>query len=650
MKKVLLISMPFGAIERQALGISLLKAQLTCCDIPCDIRYFTFPFAEFIGYDDYQWMSFDVPYTAFAGDWTFTEALYGERLDADREFICEVLIGKWQLDEASIRRVLRVRAYVPHFLTYCMASIPWENYAIIGFTSTFEQNISSLALAKLIKSAYPNTTIVFGGANWEGEMGCELHRHFPFVDYACSGEADKSFPTLVEHILAGKKPEDFGASVPGLIYRQNSETIFTGSASPVTALDELPIPDYSDYFHDLNQSTISSTALPMLLLETSRGCWWGAKSHCRFCGLNGGAMVFRSKSPQRVLGEIEHLTELWGIEFIEVVDNIIDMGYFETVLQELAKGSRPLRIFYEVKANLNRKHLDVLRRAGVDRIQAGIESMSNHILHLMHKGTTALTNVQLLKWAKEYGISADWNILYNFPGETRQDYEDMLVLLRSIRFLNPPTGYGPIRLDRFSPYFNAPDEYGFRNIHPIASYRFLYPFDDTSLTKIAYYFDYQYEQGINPTEYTAELINYVHWWKANPDHGALHMMEHPDGTLVLVDTRIDAVYREYVLTGIEKSIFAFCDVFHNLRAIVKHLCTSIPGYAIEDNTVRGILDWMIACKWMVTDGKNYLSLAISVGQVQSSSVDVSSFFTITYINGTVPESKQPINFAEPERN
>src|SRR5947207_1844082 len=124
MKKVLLLSMPFGALERQALGLSLLKARLIEEDIACDLRYLTFTFAEFVGYEEYLWMSSDLPYIAFAGDWSFTHALYGERPAADISYIQEVLRDIWHLDDTSIRRILRVRSLVPHFLDHCMGAIP----------------------------------------------------------------------------------------------------------------------------------------------------------------------------------------------------------------------------------------------------------------------------------------------------------------------------------------------------------------------------------------------------------------------------------------------------------------------------------------------------------------------------------------------
>ena len=200
-------------------------------------------------------------------------------------------------------------------------------------------------------------------------------------------------------------------------------------------MDNLPIPDFSDYFRDLANSTVAASVIPVLLFETSRGCWWGAKSQCTFCGLNGASLVYRSKSTERALEELTYLVDRWRIDLVEVVDNMLDMNYFKDLLPTLALSERSLSLFYEVKANLTRKQVQMLREAGVDRIQPGIESLSNHVLRLMRKGTTVLRNIQLLKWCKEYDITVDWNILYGFPGETQEDYDDMLDLLPSINFL-----------------------------------------------------------------------------------------------------------------------------------------------------------------------------------------------------------------------
>ena len=54
MKKVLLLSCPFGALERPSLGLSLLKARLQEESIACDVKYLGFPFADHIGVENYQ--------------------------------------------------------------------------------------------------------------------------------------------------------------------------------------------------------------------------------------------------------------------------------------------------------------------------------------------------------------------------------------------------------------------------------------------------------------------------------------------------------------------------------------------------------------------------------------------------------------------
>jgi hypothetical protein len=85
----------------------------------------------------------------------------------------------------------------PQFLTWALTAIDWGQYKIVGFTSTFDQNVASLTMAKLIKDLYPNVTIVFGGANYDGEMGLEYFRAFPFIDHVVVGEGEEAFPELV---------------------------------------------------------------------------------------------------------------------------------------------------------------------------------------------------------------------------------------------------------------------------------------------------------------------------------------------------------------------------------------------------------------------------------------------------------------------
>ncbi len=616
MKKVLLLSMPYGALERPALGLSLLKAGLQAENIACDVRYLTFSFADFIGAENYQWMCYELPYTAFAGDWSFTTALYGDKYEARQEkYVTEILQKSWRLDIEAIQRILYIKAHIPNFMEFCLNSINWEDYSIVGFTSTFEQNIASLALAKKIKKLYPEIVTVFGGANWEADMGHELHRRFSFVDYVCSGEAEKSFPALVKSVFADDSTEFMEENLRGIVLRKNGESIATGEPDRTREMDDLPYPDYSDYFYDLEQSSSSINIFPTLLFETSRGCWWGAKSHCTFCGLNGGSMAFRSKSPKRVLDELEYLLTLWKTETIDVVDNILDMKYFDTVIPALVKAKRPMRMFYEVKSNLKREQVKMLKEAGINRIQPGIESLSNHVLKLMRKGTTGLRNIQLLKWAKEFNVTAEWNLLYGFPGETREDYDEILQMLPAVKFLNPPCAVGPIRLDRFSPYFNSPEEFGLVNLRPMPPYYFLYPFGKESLMRIAYYYEFDYNSGIDPAIYAHRVIEYVNEWKNKPENGCLYMVKNKDEKLTLFDSRSNASISELKLGKFERVVYEYCDEVRSRGNIIRFLRETFPGEIFSELHIKQFLDSMTENRLMAADGENYLSLAINVQRV-----------------------------------
>jgi ribosomal peptide maturation radical SAM protein 1 len=613
--------MPFGALERPSLGLSLLKARLNEEGFACDVRYLGFTFAEFISQEVYQWLCYELPYTAFAGDWSFTGALYGERPEADRAYLQEVLRETWYVNDEDLKRVLYVRSMVGHFLDHCMAAIPWQDYDIVGFTSTFEQNIASLALAKRLKALHKHIKIVFGGANWEASMGMELHQQFQFIDYVCSGESEQSFPALVRQIR-GRGRNRADSQIPGVVYR-NSEgkSEMTGPAEMIRELDALPYPDFSDYFHDMAASPASSGVVPTLLFETSRGCWWGAKHHCTFCGLNGGTMAFRSKSARRSLDELEYLADRWNSDHVEAVDNILDMKYFNDMLPALIRSGRRLHLFYEVKANLTREQVKLLSAAGVRRIQPGIESMSDHVLTLMRKGTTSLRNIQLLKWAQEHKIVVEWNVLYGFPGETPEDYDKMLKLLKAVRFLRAPCAIGPIRLDRFSPYHNDPAQFGLTNIRALSTYRYLYPFDEAALSRIAYYFDFDYESNIKPASYAGEVIDYVNKWKANPEGGTLCAVGNGNGELLLSDSRQNATMRTLKLTGLEREAYEFCDELRSLPQVVKHLRNVFPLVEFDDQRVVDYLDSLVANELMVSDGECYLSLALRVHPVEESKPD-----------------------------
>lgn len=611
--RVILVHMPWGALERPALGLSLLAANLRRRGIGCEVRYLNMRFADRVGVDLYQRITHDLPHVAFAGDWLFTESLYGPDSRRDALYVAEVLRGQWRLDAHAIDCIVGARAAIEPFLAEAIDALAWPDDGLVGFTSTFEQNIASLALAQRLKQRHPGLSIAFGGANWEAAMGRELHRSFPFVDYACSGEADATLPLLVEALeLPLARRVQRLRRIPGLVFRVHGATKHTGPATPIEDMDDLPTPAFEDYFEARERSQATSQVPPTLLFEGSRGCWWGAKSHCTFCGLNGHSMGYRSKSPARLIDEITTLVRRWPCPTIEAVDNILDMGYFDTVLPALERLHLPGPVFFEVKANLKRHHVAALQRASILRIQPGVESLSDHVLQLMRKGTTTLRNVQLLKWCREYGISVDWNLLYAFPGETDADYRGIAALLPKIRHLQMPGACGPIRLDRFSPYFERPDQFGIAAVQPMPVYRFLYPVAGLRLHDVAYYFECGYAPGHEPSMAAHDAVAIAEALRrdAGAGSGTLQAIPHRDGGLNLCDTRRGARVAALRLSAYERRIVECIDEVASPAQVVRNLQAAHPGCSFDEANVRGFLDELVANDMAASDGARYVGLAL----------------------------------------
>jgi ribosomal peptide maturation radical SAM protein 1 len=606
-ERVLLVSMPFGALERPAISLGLLQAHCHRLDVPCETHYLTFAFAERIGLNNYLWLcSDDVPYTAFAGDWLFTEALYGRRPYADAAYVDEILRRTWHLSDSDCARLLRLRQQTEPFLNDCMQSVRWTDYTFVGFTSVFQQNIASLALAARVKQTYPNITIAFGGANWEDAMGVALQEQFPFVDLAFSGEADASFPAVLDARRRGIGVQ----GIRGVSANSSTRLAALAPAAHVSDLDCIPVPDFAPFFEQKRVSPAVAGLAPTLLMETARGCWWGERSHCTFCGLNGATMTFRSKTPERVLSEMRFLHERYGVTTFSIVDDILDMRYFRSVLPLVAEANLGIEFFWEVKANLDRDHVRQLRDAGVRLIQPGIESLNDHVLKLMRKGTTAFRNIELMKWCCEYGVKPYWNFLYGFPGETADDYEASLAIIQAIWHLEPPTGYGPIRLDRFSPYHTDPKGFGMVNVRPMTPFSFLYPFEQQKLMKIAYYFDFDYADGRSDDIYAREAIELIRVWMADHARGMLEMRWEPDGSLYILDTRRDLAVapRRAILHGWKAVTYLACD-----RAQTLHNLIQLPEVQRDGVSEEELCTFLTRCvhhQLMVHNERSWLSVAV----------------------------------------
>jgi len=356
-----------------------------------------------------------------------------------------------------------------------------------------------------------------------------------------------------------------------------------------------------------------------LVLETSRGCWWGAKHHCTFCGLNGDTMAFRSKSPERAFAEMEYLSNRYQTRRLGCVDNILDLRYIDTLFPRLAESGLDLDLFYEVKANLRYDQLVKLRRAGVKQIQPGLESLSNQVLRLMDKGCTGLQNIQLLRWCQELGIEPAWNLLAGFPGEPPAEYEKMAGMVPLLTHLTPPCSCAQVRLDRFSPFHARPEAYGFRRLRPARAYFFVFPLDRRDMERLAYFFDFDYDDGRQTAEYVRPLQREIQrWWDSWTDRDKKPTLDarFDEGRGTIVDTRAAARMSRHELTGLSAKVFTRCDVATTFQALCR-----LPELAGDVEGVRAALASLLEDGLIVEGEGQYLSLPVFRDRPHPSSSD-----------------------------
>ena len=420
-------------------------------------------------------------------------------------------------------------------------------------------------------------------------------RGFGFLDAVCHCEGDDVIVPLVTTLLEALDLAD----VPGIAYRDPSGQVQRNAPPPlVVDLDRLPMPNFDPFTRQLAESEWSHRPL-RLYFETSRGCWWGQKHLCTFCGLNAEGLTYRRKSPERAYDEIAWLHERYPATFrMHATDNILDMGYLRTVMPRLAElrqhSARPLRMFWEIKSCLDREQVRVLRDAGTDYVQPGIESFSDDVLALMLKGASGLGQVRHLKYLSEHRIEPSYQVIVRNPGEQAEHYREMCALIPYIDHLPPPRVV-TMELQRFSPYFNAPEAHGIRNVAPKSHYGFLYRGPDVDLEALAYCFDYEHDMHAD-TELTAAARRFVTEavdWYQRFESGRAYHVRFATHTQVL-DRRAGGAGRG-LLAGRAHAVYHFLDQPRGARAMGRELSD------LEADVGTALLDTWFARRWVCQD-------------------------------------------------
>src|SRR5215469_8294457 len=389
MSEIVLIEMPFADIRMPSLGLTRLKhvVEKENPALKVEILYLSHCFAGYFGIDFYQQVAMNTRHlTSGLGDWIFRQVAFPQAPDNAMQYLAQYYPSGDAADRAMQAGLLEKRNGLQGLIDDVIQKHRLDQAAIVGFTSFFSQNNACFAMARSIKKANPKATIVMGGANCEHPMGAEIVNNVDSIGYVFSGPALVSFPAFVRLHLDGAR--DSAGQLQGVFAKERSFPAQNGAPAAIKpgvgtsplgeSLDiNTPIPLEYDSFLESYRRLTGDHLVPRLPFETSRGCWWGEKSHCTFCGLNSSSMSSRAMAPARAIQQFHALFSYSSrCKELFCIDNILPKNYLAEVFPHL---DTPLgmSIFYEVKSDLSEVDLRTLSRAGVTCVQPGIEALNS---------------------------------------------------------------------------------------------------------------------------------------------------------------------------------------------------------------------------------------------------------------------------------
>jgi len=604
MKAIALISTPWPIFKRPSIQLGSLKAYLlsNLKGVAVDTFHFYLDVAADIGYETYSLIS--------DSSW-LSESLYAGLVFEEQEKKVQKL---WEVLKRKNKKIENLDLFQIKYRLSTLGekhinSIDWEKYLLVGFSICFSQLMSSLFYMKKLKNLYPNLKIIAGGSHCSSELGQTLINTFDWIDLIVQGEGEKPLLRIVEEALKGTDIKSI-RSIKGVIKRSSTEQ----NVDQIEDLNNLPIPDYEDYFDSLKKLLPSKRFFPRIPLEASRGCWYrgihGDKKGCTFCNLNLQWKGYRYKSKERLLQEIKELRNKYNSISFSLMDNLIPSHMIPSFFEQLILLGEDFRIFLEARAGITKDELNKMYLAGVDEVQVGIESLSTSLLKKMNKGVTVIKNIETMKAFEEPNTpTLRSNIILDFPSSDQRDVDETLQNLQFVRHLTPLKpisfwlGYAS------DVYFNY-HSYGLTSVFNHPYYSYLFP---EKIFKNLILMIQGYRLKLNNKKLWQDVRRKVIEWEKNykkikySDLKPKPILSYYDARDFLVIIERIGIGKELIhkLTKTSRDLYSYCEKIKHVEQI-KNEFPRIQWDAIEN-----FFKEMISKKLIFKEGEFYLSLAVS---------------------------------------
>ena len=310
-----------------------------------------------------------------------------------------------------------------------------------GFAVLYEDNfnyLSKMCLGRMRQAAFTMTEMAHRRGCQVIVCGSDATDHADLflsrgADYVLIGEGEATLVELINSLTL-KEPKPL-ESINGLAFMSPSnELIMTPRRPDIKDLDSLPFPawdlvdieKYKEIWYDRH-------GYFSMNLSTTRGCPF----HCNWCAKPIWGQRYNMRSPENVVAEMKWLQETYRPDHIWFTDDIMGLkpGWLEHFADLIEQNNVyiPYKSLHRVDLLLRGKTIDALRRSGSQIVWVGAESGSQKILDAMEKGTKIEQIYEATRQMHAAGLKVGFFLQFGYPGETRQDIEKTLEMVRDCR-------------------------------------------------------------------------------------------------------------------------------------------------------------------------------------------------------------------------
>ena len=309
------------------------------------------------------------------------------------------------------------------FFPFLAARLRALSLDIVGLSSICSSYPLTLRLAGEVKRLNPRAVVIVGGPQ-ASVVDVATLQAFPCVDVVVRGEADDTFPRLLQ-LVENRDPR--WESLPGITFRRGDRVVRNPSGSVVEDLDRLPLPAF-----DLDARIRTRGGIH---LEVGRGCPFA----CSFCSTNDFfRRNFRLKSPARMIADISAIKREFGVSYFSLVHDMytIDRRKVVEFCEAILASGEQFTWGCSARTDcVDDDLLALMAKAGCTGIFFGIETGSARLQHVINKKLDLAEALRRIECADRHGIHTTVALIVGFPEETRDDLRDTIhFFIDALRF------------------------------------------------------------------------------------------------------------------------------------------------------------------------------------------------------------------------